>query len=248
MEVTYLYIILFLVGSIFGSFFNVVGLRVPVRQSIIYPRSTCPKCQHTLSPVELIPIFSYIVQRGKCTQCLQPISALYPMIEGLVGLLFVWTYFHFGFQGELFIALLFLSLLTMITITDLTYQIIPNRIIFPFLLMLIILRIIHPLQPMWDSFFAAAFMFTMLTLIATFSMGGIGGGDIKLYLPIGIVLGLENAIVSLFLAALIGLVSGYVYIYYHKKAISTPIPFGPSIAIGSWIAYLYGSLFNRIFY
>ena len=86
---------LFVLGTILGSFYNVVAYRLPKGESIIYPASHCPNCNHKLRPWELIPIFSYLLQRGKCSKCKQKISIFYPISEILCGLLFVFCYLSF---------------------------------------------------------------------------------------------------------------------------------------------------------
>ena len=95
MEIYYA-IVLFVFGTIFGSFYNVVGDRVADGKSIIYPPSHCPKCKHRLTPLELVPIFSYLFQGGKCKNCKCKIPLFHPLYEIFVGLLFMLSYISFG--------------------------------------------------------------------------------------------------------------------------------------------------------
>src|SRR5690554_5982803 len=113
-----LYINFFILGAVFGSFYNVVGLRITKGESIIKPRSYCPKCGHTLRFWELIPIVSYIFLVGKCQKCKSQISTKYMIFELLTGLLFMFSYYKFGFDWELLVCLVFISLLIIITISD----------------------------------------------------------------------------------------------------------------------------------
>ena len=110
MEV-YNIIFMFIIGTIFGSFYNVVGYRLPIGKSIVSPPSHCPKCNHKLKPIELIPIISYIISKGKCKNCQQKISPFYIIFETLTGILFAITYIVFGFNTDIIIPLTFISML-----------------------------------------------------------------------------------------------------------------------------------------
>ena len=119
-----IYIYLFILGTIFGSFYTVIGLRRPVNESIIKPRSHCENCQHFLKWYELIPLFSYIIQKGKCRYCGEKISVIYPLIELLTGSLFSLSYFIYGFTFNTLISLFLVSLLVIIYVSDFKYFII----------------------------------------------------------------------------------------------------------------------------
>ncbi|ARF16223.1 prepilin peptidase [Sporosarcina ureae] len=231
----------FLYGITFGSFFNVVGLRVPLKESIVSPPSHCTTCDRNLTAIDLVPVFSYVFLRGKCRGCKEKISALYPTMELITGVLFVCAYLYFGFQWELVVALLFISMLVMLTVSDLKYMLIPNKILLPFGIAIFILRFVSPLTPWWDSLLGAAIGFGLLLLIAIVSNGGMGGGDIKLFFVIGLVLGTMQTLVTLFLASLIGAIVGLIFLKKTKRGRKTPVPFGPSIAAAALIAYFYGA-------
>lgn len=230
----------FIYGLVFGSFYNVVGLRVPNGESIVHPPSHCPKCSRRLTVLDLVPVFSYIFLRGKCRGCGSKISFVYPLMELITGVLFAFAFWHFGWSLELGVALVFYSLLVVLTVSDLAYMLIPDKFLLFFGIPLIVLRIFEPLDPWWDSYLGAAVGFTLLLLIAIVSRGGMGGGDIKLFLVIGIVLGTIQSLVVLGLASVIGLIFGIISLRLAKKGRKTPIPFGPSIAIAAVIVHLYG--------
>ncbi|WP_432358388.1 prepilin peptidase [Sporosarcina sp. UB5] len=236
-------LLFFIYGSIFGSFFNVVGLRVPKKESIISPPSHCTKCNRKLRLLDLIPIISYVILRGKCNGCGQKISPLYPLIEFVTGALFAFTFIRLGFSLELIIALLFVSLLVIITVSDLAYMIIPDKVLLPFAIAFLLLRWVIPTSPWWDSLLGAVVGFAVLYLIAVVSKGGMGGGDIKLFFVIGLVLGTVNTLVTLFLASLIGSVVGIYMLKKNGKGRKTPIPFGPAIATAAVISYFFGADF-----
>src|SRR5690625_3377112 len=111
---SYWIITMFILGVVFGSFFNVIGLRLPKNIPFHTGRSYCPSCDKQLYWYELIPIISYLLQRGKCNGCKTKIAPLYPIMELATGILFVFSYERFGFQTELIIALLLISMLIII--------------------------------------------------------------------------------------------------------------------------------------
>ncbi|MFJ8063141.1 prepilin peptidase [Psychrobacillus sp. NPDC096426] len=235
-------ILFFIYGIVFGSFFNVVGLRVPIGESIVKPPSHCMVCDRNLTIVDLVPVFSYLFLKGKCRGCGTKIHWMYPVMEFATGLLFAFAYSQLGFSLELIAGILFISMLVIITVSDLAYMLIPNKILLFFLIPLIIVRIVSPLTLWWDSWLGAIVGFGLLFLIAVLSKGGMGGGDIKLFFVIGIVLGLIPTLLTLFLASIIGTVFGVIALKKAKKGRKTPIPFGPSIAIAAIISYFYGEV------
>ncbi|MGE6259572.1 prepilin peptidase [Heyndrickxia sporothermodurans] len=233
-------IVIFLYALFLGSFFNVVGMRVPAKKSIIKPRSTCSNCYRTLSAIELIPVISYIIQGGKCRQCKAQLSALYPLGELLTALLFVFAYKNIGWNMELVIAWTLISLLIIIFISDIAYMLIPDKILIVFTCLIILERLFYPLNPWWDSLLGGAIGFLLLLAIAIVSKGGMGGGDIKLFGVIGLMLGLKGVLLSFFMATLFGAVVGGIGLgigIFKKKK---PIPFGPFIGAGTLVTYFYG--------
>lgn len=234
-------ILFFIYGIVFGSFFNVVGLRVPEKKSIVAPPSHCTACKRKLVALDLIPVFSYLILRGKCRGCGSKISPIYPFMEFITGVLFVLSFYMLGFRWELVVALLFVSLLVIITISDIAYMIIPNKVLIPFAILLFFGRIFSPLSPWWDSLLGAVIGFGILLLIALVSKGGMGGGDVKLFFVIGLTLGSVQTLLTLFLASLIGAIVGLIILKRTGQGRKTPIPFGPSIATAAIIAYFFGA-------
>ncbi|WP_336046565.1 prepilin peptidase [Solibacillus ferritrahens] len=229
-----------ILGLVFGSFYNVVGLRIPKKESIVTPPSHCVNCNRRLHAFELIPVFSYVFLRGKCRTCGVKVSPIYAFTELVTGLLFAFATWQLGITWELAVALLFISLLVIINVSDIAYMLIPDKILLFFLPLLIVGRILSPLEPWWDSIVGAVLGFSLLLLIAIISKGGMGGGDIKLFLLIGLVLGTYNTLLTLFLASIIGTIVGIVILKVRRKGRKTPVPFGPSIAIASIVVYFYG--------
>ncbi|MBQ0140227.1 MAG: prepilin peptidase [Kurthia sp.] len=235
--VIYYSCVIFLFGAAFGSFYNVVGLRLPKGKSIVSPPSQCENCHYQLKPLDLIPILSFIFLKGKCRKCGVKIGAFHTLIELFTALLAVAAYLKFGFSVEVFVAWLMISLFAIITVSDLLYQIIQDKILLFFGIPILILRFFSPLDPWWDMFAGAFFGFGIFLLLSILSHGGMGGGDIKLYFVIGLVLGIKLTFVSIFLSAVIGLIAAIIL----KRGFGKTIPFGPSIAIGSLLAYFYGN-------
>lgn len=234
-----IYILPFLYGLFLGSFYNVVGLRVPEKKSIVTPRSACPNCHHTLTALELIPVLSYIIQGGKCRQCQTRISPIYPIMELITGLLFALAPFVLGWSLELIVAWTMISLLVIIFVSDITYMLIPDKILIVFAGIFLLERLIVPLTPWWDSLLGAVIGFTLLLVIAIVSKGGMGGGDIKLFALIGFVLGTKTMLLSFFLATLFGGIVGGIALLFKLIERKKPIPFGPFIALGTLVAYFF---------
>ena len=236
-----LYLIIFIYGIVFGSFCNVVGLRVPLKKSIVTPRSACPSCGHQLKAHELIPVVSYIIQGGKCRGCQSRISPIYPTFELLTGILFATAPLVIGWSGELVVALTLISMFMIIIVSDIHYMLIPDKILIWFAGIFLLERILWPLSPWWDSILGAVTGFSLLLLIAVVSKGGMGGGDVKLYALLGLVLGFKLVLLSFFLSTLYGAVIGGLALLFKIVKRRQPIPFGPFIAAGTLTAYYWGT-------
>lgn len=236
-----IYTYLFILGLVLGSFYNVVGLRIPEKQSLIKPRSHCPKCKRTLTALDLIPVFSYLFLRGKCRGCGSIIPTFYPIMELSTGLLFILAFYTYGITGELLVALTLISLLVIIFVSDFVYMVIPDKVLLFFVPLIVIERIFIPLHPWWDPLVGAVAGFSLLFLIALLSRGGMGGGDIKLFFVLGLVLGLKLTLLAFFLATLIGAIYGVIGMIVGRFKKRQQLPFGPFIAIGSLLSYFYGN-------
>jgi leader peptidase (prepilin peptidase) / N-methyltransferase len=236
-----IYSLLIIYGLLLGSFLNVVGLRVPLKQSIVAPRSSCPTCGHQLKPYELIPVISYLFQKGKCRGCQSRISPIYPFFELLTGVLFVTAPLVIGWSGELVIALTLISMFIIIVVSDIHYMIIPDKILIWFAGIFLLERIFIPLTPWWNSLLGAVTSFVLLLVIALVSKGGMGMGDVKLYALLGFVLGFKLVLLSFFFSTLFGAVIGGLALLFKIVKRKQPIPFGPFIAAGTLTAYYWGS-------
>ncbi len=243
------YILLFsLLGLLLGSFLNVVGLRLPLNQTFTNDRSRCPSCNQTLSWYELMPVLSFLLQLGKCLHCKTRISWMYPAIELITAILFAYSLSWFGIQTELIIALLLISMLMIVLVTDLTYMLIPDKLLLFFLPIFIILRTFIPLDPWWSAPAGMIIGFFLVLLIILISRGGMGAGDMKLFAVLGIILGISKILLTFFLACVIGSVFGLILIQLKRVKSKQPLPFGPYIVIAALIAYFNGDQMIRWYF
>lgn len=230
-----------------GSFFNVVGDRLPNNKSIITPPSHCENCNHRLGILELIPIVSFLLQGGKCKNCKIKISIVYPMYELCCGVSYAVCYLKFGLTWELLYALTFVSTLLIVIISDCNYYIISDGvIIFGFLFLLVEKVLIFGNREAFISVIDSAIAFCgmfLLKLIGDFifKKESMGGGDIKLMLIFGFVLGYKMALLSVIFGAIIALPISLFVLYIKKNRI---VPFGPFLTTAALNIYLIGITFE----
>lgn len=236
-----LIIFFFILGTILGSFYNVVGLRLPNNESIISPPSHCPNCKHRLGLLDLIPVLSYILTLGKCRYCKCKIAWYYPVFEFSCGILFMISFLVFGLTPELLKALTFISMLIIIVVSDFKYMIIPDEILLFFgVLLALEIYLINGYQTLLLSLLSAILAFLTMYLLKLlgdfiFKKESMGGGDIKLMFIFGLMLGFPTAIISIFFGSLVGLPLSLIMMIKNKEHI---IPFGPYLSIGALILLL----------
>ena len=226
--------LLWFVGCCLGSFFMVIGTRIPIHQSIIVPRSHCPNCQIPLHPYQLVPLISYFVQKGRCVTCRIKIPFLYPIIEGLSGFCYLVAYLNFGHSPTQFrIILLLISFSLIFIVSDIFYQLLPDSIMFCFFCLTILVQIRN-----FPTHFLGGFsLFSLFFLVAYLSPDGLGGGDIKLAGVLGWLLGFKLGLLAILLACLAGF-TYFLFLFNYKQAdLTTKVPFAPFILFGALIAY-----------
>ncbi|GEK89322.1 leader peptidase (prepilin peptidase) / N-methyltransferase [Alkalibacterium putridalgicola] len=238
----FILLIFFLYGLVFGSFFNVVGLRVPTQSLFTQKRSYCDTCERTLTWRELVPVWSFAVQKGRCRGCSESISPLYPVMELTTGLLFAFTYYLTGFNSELVLGLLLIALIIPVTVSDIVYRRIPNRLLLFFSPFFILYRLISPLDPFWNSLAGAGGAFLLVFLIILISKGGMGIGDLKYYTLFGFVFGLGHFLLLFFLSTLYGALAGGIMMKVKKLGRKTKIPFGPYIGLAALTVFYFGDI------
>lgn len=245
----YYMIVLFIFGTVLGSFYNVVGERLPEEQSIIKPSSHCPKCGHKLTPLELIPIFSFLLQKGRCKNCKSKIPIIHPLFELLSGIIFVLCYISFGFTLNLIIALTFVSILLILFISDTKYMIIPDEVLIVGIIFLVIEKFfINGLNSLLFSILDGIICFIVMFLLKLlgdflFKKESMGGGDIKLMFVFGLVLGWIPALLSIVIGSVIGLPIALIILSKNKNH---EIPFGPLLSLGALIVLLFNINADKI--
>ena len=242
----------FLCGTMIGSFLNVCIYRIPLGISIVFPRSRCPKCSHTLSLPELLPLIGFFLYRGHCRYCQDAVSPRYPLVELLSGFLWALLFYRFQVSFSFLCYAAFFSILLIVAFIDMQFYIIPNVLVLAALVPAAIAVVAHqfwplalyhdprPLSPLLGLIPGSLFFLAIHLLSALFRRGGqsIGMGDIKLFIPIGLILGFWQCVLAVFLAVLSGGLIGSLLLLLKKKKRKDRIPFGPFIVFGSLIALL----------
>ena len=233
--------LIFIVGLCFGSFVTMASYRLPRDQSIIRPRSFCPKCEKTLTSSMLIPLFSWLLSGGKCSACSQKISVRYPLIEVLCGAVFLFMYVQFGLTVEAIILALFGVTLVTLLIADFETKLIPDEIHL-FLIPLGLFYHWHMETP-WGSLLACCLLAGGVGLLLHYGYyylrgkHGLGFGDVKFLFVSGVWLAdLHQLSVFIFLSGLLGVVTGVLW-----KFISDDprFPFGPALALALFILVIW---------
>ena len=237
-------IYIFIIGTIMGSFFNVVAHRLSNNESIIKPGSHCESCQHLLKWYELIPIISFLIQGGRCRQCHTKLSWWYPLIEIITGLFYLFSYLYFGLSPDFFISLVISSVLVITCITDFNYLIILDEpLVIGSILIIIITLITSGLVDTLIAILSGLLLFFFMLLVKilgdkAFKRESLGGGDIKLSFFIGLSLGYKLAFVNLVLASLLTLPIAFYYLVKYKDR---EVPFGPFLIISNFIIFVFAS-------
>ena len=237
----FLIILFFIFGTIFGSFYNVVGYRLPKGESLIYPSSHCPKCNKKLTPLELVPIFSYIFLGGKCKKCKEKISLFYPIFEFLSGLLFALSYLSFGLTLKCLLSIIFISMLLIVIISDYQTMIIPDSVLIVFTFLILVIKFfMFGIEELGISFLNGILSFVFMLLLKMFGdflfkQESMGGGDIKLLFTFGVTFGFYMSLISVFMSAVIGLP---ISLFIVRKNKNHEIPYGPFLAIAAIIIML----------
>lgn len=255
---TLVFIFIFLLGTIIGSFLNVVIFRFNTSKSITTGRSICMTCNQTLRWYELIPLFSYLFQLGKCRRCAEKISHQYPIVESVTGLMFVLVAYHFIpliFFSTLTYLLLVIfftfifSLLIVISVYDIRHKVIPDKLVFIFSLTAFLSLFINYTDfgtlfalPGVSAFLAGPILALPFFLIWFLSRGKwMGLGDAKLMLGLGWILGIYMGLASMILAFWIGAIVSLFIMFFFKMKVNmkTEIPFAPFLIISAFIVFLF---------
>jgi leader peptidase (prepilin peptidase) / N-methyltransferase len=232
--------IVFVPGLALGSFLNVVAARVPLRRSVVYPGSACMACAAPIAWYDNIPIVSWALLRGRCRSCGTAIPWKYPLVELVTALLVGACVLAFGLTAEAAIAAFFCATLVAISVTDIERKVIPNRIVLPAAVVVLLAQTaLHP-SPEWALGALGASLFLFLAALAY--PAGMGMGDVKLALLLGAMLG-RTVPVAMMVGMISALVPSVVLLVKHGRAArKMRIPFGPFLALGGIVALFAGNL------
>lgn len=229
------------IGAVVGSFLNVVIVRLPKRESLVLPGSTCRDCRMPIRWFDNIPVLSFLWLRGRCRQCGAPIAWRYPLVESATSALFLLAAMRFGWHLELLSAWALLSALVAITAIDLEHQLIPDRITLPGIAIGFLASFLNPSLTWTASLLGVALGGGFISAVIIASRGGMGVGDLKLTAMIGAFLGWKLVALSIFVAVLAGGAVAGAFLLTGLRQRKDRIPFGPFLAAGAVISLWWGN-------
>ncbi len=254
MQNSFMLLAVFLYGIVLGSFLNVLIYRLPRKLSIIRPRSKCPQCSSKIKFYDNIPIFSYVILRGKCRTCRGRISFRYPAVEALAGILSVVALFHFGITLRGFEAIFLSFVFIAIFFIDLDFTIIPDVFTLPGVIIGFGVSFLPGGFVNWSQsligLLVGGGVFLLVGMLGEFifKKEALGFGDVKFAAMLGAFLGWQNLILILIIASFLGSVIGIAMIYFaRKKGKSSYIPFGPFLVAGALIAMYFSNVIIRAY-
>lgn len=237
------FIVFFVFGSIFGSFANVIIVRLPEKESIV-PSSHCRKCQAKIPWYDNIPIISWLLRWGKCRQCQEVFSARYFIVELLMAILFVLAYLKLGLSFYLFEVLIFIFGAITASFIDLKHYILPDVFTLGGLVLALLGALINPerhfMMAFWGAMAGGGFLYlTAYIFYVVRKKEGMGGGDIKLLAWIGAIMGWQSIPVVLIFACITGTLFALLQSLFTKKSLQEGIPFGPFLCAGALFYVFY---------
>lgn len=232
-------LILLVFGLVIGSFLNVAIHRVPRKESVVWPASHCPRCGSALRKRDNVPLLSYLLLRGRCRECREPISPRYPLVELATGLLFAAAAYRFGWSLELVGALVLVCTLAVLGLVDLEHQLLPNVVVLPALVAGLALSVLADPARWWTYPVAALGVGGFLLALALVYPGGMGMGDVKMGAMLGAFLG-GYAALAVFAGAVAGALAAGALAAVGRAGRRTRIPFGSFMALGGLAALFFG--------
>jgi leader peptidase (prepilin peptidase) / N-methyltransferase len=235
-------------GAVIGSFLNVVAARVPAGSSVVRPRSACPRCGHEIRGRDNVPVVSWLLLRGRCRDCAEPISLRYPLVEAVTALLFAATTVRFGLSWALPAFLVLAAVSVVLTVIDLDTMRLPDAIVLPAYPLAIALGVLTIPDSGWEPM-ARALVGGVGLLLAYGAIwfvttgAGIGFGDVKLAGLVGgyaAWLGWGQLVVAGFGGFVLGAVVGVALVMIGRARRRSAVPFGPFMLASTWIAVFAG--------
>ena len=237
------FIFIFILGTMIGSFTNVLIVRIPKEESVVFPASHCVTCNAKLKPWHNIPVFSWLFLRGKCAFCGAPISKQYPIVELLSGLIFVATFLKMGITvAALGIAIVFILLLAL-SVIDFYYKMVPDSLNLGALTLAIISAYTLPalLQNGVNALlFAGGFTLLRFYLSYAIKKEAMGEADIMIAATMGAILGIQLTLFAIFLSAVLAL-PAMLLLRNSEDEESLQVPYIPFLAMATWIVFMFDS-------
>ncbi|AKG04209.1 hypothetical protein AAV35_005045 [Salimicrobium jeotgali] len=233
--------VFFVLGLVFGSFFNVVGLRAPAKSLFAHSRSYCPHCCKDLHWYELIPLLSWLFLRGKCSGCRAHISLMYPAMELFSGAYFSFAFLYHGFTPPLIYSLLLGALTHIFIVSDITSMILPSSVLITFSLCYMLYFLIDPPLSYWSQVIGGGVGAGVTAGVILLSRGGMGGGDMKLFGLLGFMMGVEKLFLIFLISSSLGALTGGLLIITKVISGRQPVPFAPFILAGACVTNFYGT-------
>jgi leader peptidase (prepilin peptidase)/N-methyltransferase len=236
-----------LVGASMGSFLNVVADRLPANRSIVNPPSHCDACGKRLSGLELIPVFSYVILRGRCRSCRIRIPLRVLWVELGCGLLTAFLFWYKGFTLDFAVIALYSYIFIVIAIIDLQHQLILNKIVYPSLIAALIIAPFFikngdGLLPHFiNALIGGAVGFVILLVPALLTRGGMGFGDVKMAALIGLATGFGEVLVAVLGGIILGGLVAVILLATRIKKRKEAIPFGPFLSLATIVTLIWGS-------
>ncbi len=236
-------------GLVVGSFLNVVAYRVPEGLSVVHPPSACPTCGTEIKPYDNIPVLSWFILKGRCRACGEPFSIRYALVEASTAVLFGLTAAVIGADWTLPAYLWFVGVTIVLVLTDFDHKRIPNRILYPGIVVgAVLLAIGAGVEGEWSALgrggLGAVACFVGYLLLALLVPGAFGMGDVKLGILLGLFAGYQgwaSVVSGAFLSQLIGGVVALALLATRKASRRSKIPFGPWLVVGYWLGIAYGA-------
>jgi len=272
-----------LVSLCIGSFLNVVIYRLPVMMqrewqsecrllledeltvnkskqantsepfNLVKPNSTCPKCKTAIKPWQNIPVISWILLKGKCASCSNPISVRYPAVEAITAILSLIIAYSFGATEHALLYIFVTWILVALTFIDIDHMLLPDQLTLPLVWLALIAAVAGITITPSDAVMGAAFGYLSLwSVFWLFKLltgkEGMGYGDFKLLAVFGALLGWQSLLTIILLSSVVGAIIGIALLSIQGKDKATPIPFGPYLAIAGWITLLWGSQIQNMYF
>jgi leader peptidase (prepilin peptidase)/N-methyltransferase len=229
-----------LFGLVVGSFLNVCIDRLPAKKSLAYPPSHCDACQKPLKIPDLIPIFSYLWLRGKCRYCGIKIPQRILWVELFTGSVFAFLFWRYGLSWEFPLTAFYTCVLLVLAMIDLQHNLILNVIVYPVMIIALVAGFLIPEFDIYKGVLGGVIGFAILLIPALVMRRGMGWGDVKFAGLIGLMLGFPVVFAGLFIGILLGGIFAVALLLFRKKSRKDTIPFGPWLALGAFIALMYG--------